>query len=782
MKQCPSCQTRVPLDAVICPQCKYFFEPEQPVNRTMHGLPAISIKDSLGGGPVLGQGAGRSTMFGLPAIKEPVEESSAGESEEDATRVGGTLLGVNLRVQDHGDVRSTAMGGLPTLQRDAGGRAQAPTPVVSTPKPQAAIKPAQSTLSTTMFSRPVLDPWSEDESDPEDNATMVAPSGAFADEDDPRNHSGFSRFGQRVGASVDHTSSYKPRPMNQNATLMGMSIDELAGQRSLDVRKTTFTLPNPLAVERGEQMIADNEADDLPTQNITPEDLEQAGQGRASERNGTRKRLLEKLRTTSQREATPSAQQTRNTMFGIPGVSAQLPEPAAPSASGVLRPRTSPNLEPVPPRPASGVFKAATRRSVDEDGNPLEDSGVLGRSAYIVGRGEIKKEDTGMLGRGAVDKVLNQAAESAPRPTAQTVASAAERAAPAWVDPDQSQMPGMFGNATAAISPDQISRDLMKMREEPAEAPDPSDATRVGDVDLGQFGGRPLATPKPASSLFDAATRVGGVDLLAQAQTRFPTREVMPTPGPEEPSRPLATPAQPAFPDFGGTTRPGQRVNAWREAAEEENVPEPTLNMFDQSQLQRHLSAPVIQEAAIPAAPQPQAQMPQPTHTPQPTPMSDPFSTPFHEPAAHAFGAMPQLGQELVHHQHAPAPMAHHELTGVDPAPVAPAQAGMGSSLGKVFGGLGGVCILAGVGLGATSGVAPVMLAAGGAGALLLLIGALAPLPNAARLGLCVFAALLALGVMGLILSAGALSIPALVLGVGGLFGLLAAGLSAALK
>jgi len=73
-------------------------------------------------------------------------------------------------------------------------------------------------------------------------------------------------------------------------------------------------------------------------------------------------------------------------------------------------------------------------------------------------------------------------------------------------------------------------------------------------------------------------------------------------------------------------------------------------------------------------------------------------------------------------------------------------------------------------------------LAAPGVAAVLMLVGALAPLPSIARLGLVTFAAILALGIMVLILMGGAVSIPALAIGAGGLFGLLAAVLPALLK
>jgi hypothetical protein len=800
------------------------------MNRTMHGLPAISLKDSLGPAAGLGAGGGaRSTMFGLPAIKESVEESSGAELEEieDATRVSGTILGANFKVQDHGgsNIRSTSLGGLPTIQR-----AEQSPRVVSPSAP----------------SRPSLNPWGmDDESDGEENATMIAPSSAFAEEDDPRNHSGFSRFGQRVGSplKLDNTSNYAPEPMNQNATLTGMSIDKLAGVQGIDLRKTSFALPNPLAADSPERMIADEDADDLPTQNITPEDLEQAGHNTSSERNDTRKRLLEKLRTSSQRDAAPPETNMRSTMFGIPGVAGGLD--AARAARDAAPAAPVERSEPLRTPPPSGVFKIP-KRTLDEDApGPLDDSGVLGRGAYIVGRGEIKRENTGSLPRHVVDQALGASAppveepraasraltatpqQRAPQPDYNAPRTGAQRASTPWVDPDQSQMPGMFGestaaispdqlrmiNATAAISPDQIGRDLMAMREEPEDPQ--SDATRVGDVGLADLGAAFGAAP------LDAATRVGGADLLAQAQARNPAREIMPTPAHSEPSRPLSTPSPS---DLNNLSRPGQRVNPWREAAQEPIVSEPTLNMFDEKHLQQFMAGSKAPAASPPILSEPAPALPsfaesrgplddEPTlmhastlarqsaghaSAPRPTPSADPFSTAFDEDRGAISKPAPgrqDLGADIdmrgnAHANHLPA----HEL---DAAPQQlqqqtqgqlaqqAAPAGLGGTLGKVFGVLAALCLFAGVGLGAAgvSGVVPIFfLAPPVLAALLLLVGALAPVPSAARLGLVIFASILALGVMGLMLSGGALSIPALAIGAGGLFGLIAGALPSLLK
>ena len=97
-----------------------------------------------------------------------------------------------------------------------------------------------------------------------------------------------------------------------------------------------------------------------------------------------------------------------------------------------------------------------------------------------------------------------------------------------WIDPDQSQMPGMFGestaaisaeqlrmvNATAALSPEHLGRDLLAMRAEPEEAAQ-SDSTRVGGADLGgMFGAEPLpsasASRRNASPASSAAAGLTG--------------------------------------------------------------------------------------------------------------------------------------------------------------------------------------------------------------------------------------------------------------------------------
>jgi hypothetical protein len=761
------------------------------MNRTMHGLPAISLKDGLGLALPNKPDMSRSTMFGLPAINAATgEESSSGE---DSTRVGSTSLGQSLRVHDQHNIRSTAMGGLPSLKRSDAPQRPAPTPFLQ-----------------------------EDSENEDAGATMVAPSSLF-DDDNPSNVSGFSRVGQRVGGlssskkpTVEALDDYTPEPMNQNATLMGMSIDELKGKGGaglgdmsalgVDPKKTSFSLPNVALNRDLGQMLDDDDADDLPTQNISPQEIEQAAAGvsGASERKDSRKRLLEKLRASSQQEAARPQDNMRSTMFGIPGVAAPAPAPTPPA------PAPAAEAKPAIKRaaPTSGVFKVVKPRDTEEHG-PLEDSGVLSHGAYIVGKGEVRREHTGNLPRQLADDAVAQSsargtiqtppaiAPIKPEPIPIEPISAAPRPQPTpWVDPDQSQVPSIFGNATAAISADQIAPNLLAMRDE--EPRYTQDSTRVGGADL-------VAAAlglKPAQET-DAATRVGGADLVSKALAQAPMRtasnqDATRVGGADlvnqalqrnaaEPARPLLTPPADDL-ATGNISRPGTRVSAWREAAEDNDLPEPTLNMFDKANLPpiQPVSPPVIKEEPVFDATLnmfDKANLPpvQPATQPAPRPQpADPFSMPFGEERpgkpATAFPLNAELGD--------PHPMAlsqAHDLSGAHPVP-SPSSA-RPSIIPAALDVVGALALIAGAGLAASASAPVALLVAPPAIALLLLAAAFAPLPRVAKLALPIVAAIGAFGAMAALITTGAhLQIAAFIIGAGGLLSLVAAFVGAVKK
>ncbi len=345
---------------------------DQNPNKTIMGIPGINFNaPNEEDEAVEKPDPGRQTMFGLPSGSLP--QAMVSEVEDDDDGMPTQIVSADSfsfdsepaeEVDSSGlDLRSTAMGGLPSL-----GKRRAPNVPV------------------------------------EDNDQPRGPMGGFArafdgDEDD----------GEDGGALFAKFTESKPV---KHATLMGMSLEDVLAQEqaaekaagkeapSEDAsRSTMFSMPAPSLEEMkaalddvpdedasrstmfsmpapsfeapvGAELseVSEGDDDDLPTAAIGVEQLQEFAEKEVDGLDN-RKRLLAKLRSTRKQEDAKESE-TKGTMFGIPGINHER------DASGSRAPIT-------------GVLKMPKKRdrTADEGVSPL------GGSSYTLPRpGDVKAQ------------------------------------------------------------------------------------------------------------------------------------------------------------------------------------------------------------------------------------------------------------------------------------------------------------------------------------------------------------------------------------------------------
>ncbi len=337
---------------------------DQNPNKTVMGIPGLNFnapdeEDEAVEKP----DASRQTMFGLPSGSVPAQNEVVDEYEDDGLPtqiVSADAFSFDsepAEEDDVSDLRSTAMGGLPSL-----GKRRAPRmPVADDDQPR-------------------------------------GPVGGFAKAFDGDGDEGEGAL------FVKHTEE---KPL-KHATLMGMSLEDVLAQEkaaededsdtaarstmfsmpapslnemkaSLDAeeqpaeeaaRSTMFSMPAPSFSSPAEvaSEVSEGEDDDLPTQAIGVDQLEQFSQKEESSLDN-RKRLLAKLR--SSRKQDPEESETKGTMFGIPGINHER------DASGSRAPIT-------------GVLKMPKKRA---SAPKEDDASPLGGSSYTLPRPGAPKGD-----------------------------------------------------------------------------------------------------------------------------------------------------------------------------------------------------------------------------------------------------------------------------------------------------------------------------------------------------------------------------------------------------
>ena len=417
---------------------------------------------------------GRQTMFGFPVpddmARGPGLQEPTDDGEYDATQlVGSSLIDAIDRaafdfMEEAGPsdgVRTTSMGGMPSVQR-----------------------PGQDVVEEPTWG---LRHDDEDDDDEGADRTLISSSSLFTRDRTPPST-------PALGEPVHD------RP-KRHETLMGMSLgDILGGAQSAQSNvfndrpdsQTLFSLPAPNTDYDSDGLSEPSEEeDDAPTQALSGSRFDPQDAGDDLSRESSRRRLLEKLRSTRAAEEEGEGG-VRSTMFGIPGVR---------NGQGDTSQDQSLKAEHAASAPHTGVLKIGRRRTGKHE-SLAEDSNVLGASAYTVVGSE--------LGTDSVDEVSEGSGLGALTP------SEAEQQG------HITHVPGVSYNDRTRVASGEVASIAQRgFQQLGDEISDPADRTHVVDnrtsAQLKSLSMRDVdwsTAPQKTPSVNDDATREQNIDAL----------------------------------------------------------------------------------------------------------------------------------------------------------------------------------------------------------------------------------------------------------------------------
>ena len=606
MKVCPSCKTRVTLDAKHCPSCGHEFHHRE-AQKTMMGIPALSESDGspFGSESSGGSKAPKQTLFGVPALTEeslPEEElrtamvsneelnksfqfyqEEDNEEEDDSTRqvdpsalvnaLGGgnrgrgaagpkaTAFGLPVPdFQKEGEAKKTSFG-LPVPKRQDQGEAKKtsfglPVPDFESPglaEPTAAgpVGPSGSgDVKSTSFGLPafeekeedVASAWGLDEESEDDGSTKVISPEALNSFGDANDQ----------GGAMSRPSPEKAQGRPEYHTLMGMSLFEDSDGAGGNAGAMQFGGSD------------DEEDDELPTQALSASALEQF-----QEFGSTSKKIeVEEDPKTAVLKGPPSFGE-----FQLPKPSRQeTPTPiqrqvvSSERSSGEIgRPLSTTHRKDTP---RSGVFRVPRKKTPLPDQDLPDDTGVTGTGTY---RG-VSSSDTQSekpFDTGGISGVIPAGGGKTSFPTA---ASSGKEQSPSGMiprDEDGSPRSGprfSVGRSKPGGSPERmegVSTGSLQIRDEPA-APSPmvgTDAPTEQDWPAeSEFSPKPSPSPIPSPSPMqgdeDATQNLPAAGIMGNhlfGNPKPPEQNLQnPSSGGVHPGRQEAYSA----PQFGGTPAP----------------------------------------------------------------------------------------------------------------------------------------------------------------------------------------------------------------------------------
>ena len=315
LKTCPSCQNHIHDDLMLCPHCGYGFkEGTSASKRTMMGIPGVNLPGSKENPDLLEVPPTRSTLFGIPLgegavpgqpgslLEESTSSEDDGHTEVVSPQEAELMLNNNLRVAEQEGIRTTSMGGFPSLR---------------------------SALADELGS---TSPGMMDTSDPEEESRTEVASASFI-------------ATLRESSEFRTLNAEDPGKAKRHETLVGMSLKDLAaldkelgeeGQVPQSASRTLFSLPMVQASEA-------SEPEALRTEIMTPgrelhqtfsgapapslSELQEAELGAAPSDSETKKEaLLERLRRGREKQAggevldEGTGSPERSTLFGVPSM------------------------------------------------------------------------------------------------------------------------------------------------------------------------------------------------------------------------------------------------------------------------------------------------------------------------------------------------------------------------------------------------------------------------------------------------------------------------------